>query len=71
MINRNKEDRQSRGAEKRAAVFCSPRKGTIPVGSSLEPEPETETDDHVMRLYNLPEEETIPLAAEPSSSRTV
>ena len=41
------------------------------VGSSLEPEPETETDDHVMRLYNLPEEETIPLAAEPSSSRTV
>ena len=41
------------------------------VGSSLEPESEHETDDHVMKLYDLPEEETFPLAAEPSSSRTV
>lgn len=37
------------------------------VGSSLESESEPETDDHVMKLYDLPEEETFPLAAEPSS----
>ena len=35
------------------------------VGSSLEPKPESATDGHVISLYDLPEEKTFPLAAEP------
>ena len=34
------------------------------VGSSLEPPAESDSDDHVVRLYNMPDEEAIPLAAQ-------